>query len=663
MKPIKTTYKNHLHYGEMVYNINMHKDYLGGKMYKRLDYTITSVLVLTTLVAGALASSVRVGAEDITDVTDTASVTVPASCSMTATIESEHSASIPNGIYSGSSDYFPNGIGKTKIATFCNDNNGYAIYAIGFTGDKYDGEDHTKLIGAASGQKISTNTTTSGDTSSWAMKLIKETDDTKSYNPTALTIENGYDDYNVIPNTYTKVANYTSTTDATLGSVLSTTYAAYISPTQVADTYTGKVKYTLVHPHTEVPAAPQTTTTGKIQYYANVSDAVGTMNTQNVSSSVTLLPSNFSRTGYGFAGWSDKFDYATNPEAKFYGPMETITLNTADYTGTNPGLSLYAVWVKSQGNLQDATKTASICNSLTPAPIDGTANLSSVSALTDQRDNNTYAIAKLADGKCWMIENMRLDNTNSDNSTGALAQGYATNATYGNFAGLANPETPWTTSSSYTTANSLYSTDGADNTTNIGTTNAAYRFPRYNNQNTSDRASAPATGANTYSYGNYYTWAAAIADLNNYTSNNASVTSTSICPSGWHLPTGGQTTVNTTADFYTLGKSIMKDSSGNSIEPDQNASGGYGYYGNSVTNTASKTATAAIRSYPNNFLYSGYVYSGSVTDRGSGGGYWSSTANGSYYAYSLYLGSSNVDPGTFSIYKYYGRTIRCLMGS
>ena len=79
MKPIKTTYKNHLHYGGMVYNINMHKDYLGGKMYKRLDYTITSVLVLTTLVAGALASSVRVGAEEITDVTDTGSVTVPGS--------------------------------------------------------------------------------------------------------------------------------------------------------------------------------------------------------------------------------------------------------------------------------------------------------------------------------------------------------------------------------------------------------------------------------------------------------------------------------------------------------------------------------------------------------------------------------------------------------
>ena len=311
--------------------------------------------------------------------------------------------------------------------------------------------------------------------------------------------------------------------------------------------------------------------------------------------------------------------------------------------------------------MQDSAKVASVCSSLTQAGPSVTPTLASVSALTDSRDNNTYAIAKLADGKCWMIENMRLDNTNSDNSTGALAQGYATNATYGNFAGLANPESPW--ANNITAANSLYSTDGADDTINIGTSNASYRFPRYNNQNTSDRASAPATGANTYSYGNYYTWAAAIADLNNYTSNNASVANTSICPSGWRLPTGGQTTVNTTADFYTLGKSIMKDSGGNSIEPDQNASGGYGYYGNSVINTAGKTATAAIRSYPNNFLYSGRVYSGSVNIRGSSGCYWSSTANNSNVAYGLYLSSTNVSPGTGSLNKYYGRAIRCLASS
>ena len=612
----------------------------------KTELIIAGSMIAVTLISVAVLSSVRVNAD--TDAVDEVSITVPSACTMSGNIAigNEHTASITPNTYQ-------NNIGKTTITAFCNDAGGYAIYAIGYTGDQYTGDDHTKLIGTNTNQKISTGTAKTGN-SQWAMRI---TPVTGTYAP---TIENNYDseDYHIVPDTYEKVATYGNTTDAEggTGSSIETTYAAYISGTQAADTYTGKVKYTLVHPSTTpAPTTPQSTESGKIRYFANVSDYQGTMADQNIASEVTLLPSNFSRTGYGFAGWSDKFDYATNPEAKFYGPMETITLNTADYTGTNPGLSLYAVWVKSQGNLQDSAKVASVCNSLTPAPIDGTANLASVSALTDQRDNNTYAIAKLTDGKCWMIENMRLDNTNSDNSTGALAQGYATNATYGNFAGLANPESPWANNS--TTANSLYSTDGADNTTNIGSTNAGFRFPRYNNQNTASRASSPATSANTYSYGNYYTWAAAIADLNNYTSNNASVTNTSICPTGWHLPIGGDKNNATNSEFWTLGVATM------GAEPANTSSQTYPYYLSSETNSAGKTATLAFRSYPNNFLYSGYVGYGSVSARGSGGYYWSSTAFTYNNAYGLYLVSSNVYPGTSGYYKYVGRTIRCLMGS
>lgn len=64
-------------------------------------------------------------------------------------------------------------------------------------------------------------------------------------------------------------------------------------------------------------------------------------------------------------------------------------------------------------------------NALIQASTDGTANLSSVSALTDQRDDQTYAIAKLADGNCWMIENLRLDTEATRGATNeALAQGY-----------------------------------------------------------------------------------------------------------------------------------------------------------------------------------------------------------------------------------------------
>ena len=90
---------------------------------------------------------------------------------------------------------------------------------------------------------------------------------------------------------------------------------------------------------------------------------------------------------------------------------------------------------------------------------------------------------------------------------------------------------------------------------------------------------------------------------------------------------------------------------------------GSAYYSSSTTNSAGKTATAAFRSFPNNFLYSGYVYYDYVGYRSSGGGYWSSTANGYQSAYSLYLSRSNVYPGTISYEKSFGRTIRCLMGS
>ena len=624
----------------------MKKEYKKGVTSNKLDITVTGALLLTTIITGALASSVRVGAEDITDVTDTASVTVPASCSMTATVESEHSASIPNGIYSGSSDYFPNGIGKTKIATFCNDNNGYAIYAIGFTGDKYDGEDHTKLIGAASGQKITTGTATSGNDSKWAMKLIKETDDTKSYNPTALTIENGYDDYNVIPDTYTKVANYTSTTDQTLGSVLSTTYAAYISPTQVADTYTGKVKYTLVHPHTEAPAAPQTAATGKIQYFANVSDYQGTMADQNVAASVTLRPSNFSRTGYGFAGWSDKFDYATNPEAKFYGPNEIIRLNTADYTGTNPGLSLYAVWVKSQGSLQDSAKVASVCSGLTQAGPSVTPTLASVSALTDQRDNNTYAIAKLADGKCWMIENLRLADKDSSNNDIELS---STNTN--------NPSLPLTNiydATNPTTSNHLSASTNPTSTAWCNNYNTAcFDQSMLYTGNTTERGTTPATDANTYSYGNYYNWYSATAGNGKYANGYGYTAPGDICPSGWKLPLG-----NTSTGNIEQGESDAA-----------NRVGGFSYLDRKMGGTGQSQSTAADslrwRKYPVNFLYSGYVYSGSVSFRGSDGFYWSSTADSIYNggAYILNLGSSNVCPDIDSSSNDYGRTIRCLVGS
>ena len=636
------------------------------------------VLVAMTFMSGVVLLSCNTMADE--SVVTTTSITVPIACTMQGT-GTTHAATLSPNTYSGASgSTYENGIGKTTLTAICNDDNGFSIYAIGYTGNSYDSENHTKLVGTNTGGTISTKAYASGDTTSnWSMKLTKVTDTSESYNPQNLTISTGYDDWIAVPASFTKVAQYkantgSSTTDMTLGVKLETTYAAYVSANQPADTYIGQVKYTMVHPYNEEPAQPRQATAGCINYFANASSAVGSMGCQPASDgqTKTLLASNYSRTGYGFAGWSDKFDYATNIEAHFYGPQEDITVPTGT---TANGLSLYAVWVKSEGNLQDTSKVSSICSGLTTAPTDGTANLASVSALTDQRDNETYAIAKLADGKCWMIENLRLESINSDNSTGALAQGYGTSTTYGNFSGLADSETSDKFDSTYV-ANSLYSNDGSNDTINIGTSNyPAYRMPRYNNTNTSVRASSPTANSGAmYSYGNYYTWHAAIADLTYNGTNNSSVTNTSLCPSGWHLPTGGgayasddTTGVNITGnistyrEFYNLGYKIMDEvTTAYEDTPNDHKS----YYSSNTVNTVGDSADKAFRKYPNNFVYSGSVYGGSsVAYRGSYGYYWSSTAQSFGYAYFLYLYSSHVSPGTSTTFKTYGRSIRCLVPS
>ena len=419
-----------------------------GHLYTNQLFTATMIAV--TAITGTILSSTKINADN-TDVVDQVNITVPSSCTMSGIISSgnEHTANINPNTYQAN-------IGETTITTYCNDNGGYAIYAIGFTGDQYTGDDHTKLIGANTNQKISTGTAQSGNSSQWAMRI---TPVNGTYAP---TIENDFDsaDYHVVPDTYTKVATYGNTTDAEggTGSSIETTYSAYISGTQPADTYTGKVKYTMVHPASEIPPQPQTTQSGKICYYPNGTKVEGTMGCQTISASATsatLLASNYSREGYGFAGWNTEFDYS----GIFYGPNETISFTAGQYTGTNSGLSLYAVWVKSEGSLQDPSKVPELCGtgtgSLTTAPIDGTANLSSVSALTDERDNDTYAIAKLADGKCWMIENLRLDNTpeltstNTNNPSLPLTNNYAESTTSNHLSSSTDPTTTaWCTDQS-----------------------------------------------------------------------------------------------------------------------------------------------------------------------------------------------------------------------
>ena len=156
-----------------------------------------------------------------------------------------------------------------------------------------------------------------------------------------------------------------------------------------------------------------------------------------------------------------------------------------------------------------------------------------------------------------------------------------------------------------------------------------------------------------YSYGNYYTWVAAIADTTDYTANNQSVTSTSICPTGWHLPKGGNKSNEANNDFWAL---VVTGINGGT-NPANYDSGTTPYY---TGTPEGLDVSYALRAYPNNFVYSGGVFGGSVGNRGSFGYYWSSTSNSGNYAYYLTLSSSNVFPGTSNFSKYGGWAIRCV---
>ena len=588
-----------------------------------------ALLVLFVLFAG-LVFAHSVFADDVIDVVN---VTVPVSCSMSEAVSgnTEHTATIRNNEYESD-------IGLTNIKVFCNDKDGYSVYAIGYSEDTYG---NTEMVyqgnATPAPSNIVTGTATSGNTSNWAMKLSAVEG---TYAPTIL---NGFGSYRTVPSTYTQVATFAAQTDNTIGSTIQSTYAIFVSPTQQAGTYQGKVRYTLVHPNSEVPPTPQATEAGKICYYPNGSNVEGTMGCQTIPesgttdgvspTSATLLASNFSRAGYGFAGWSKTFDYSDS--TGFLGPQEYIEFTEGAYSGNNSGLSLYAHWVESAGSLQGWT-----CPNNTTMPV------GAVTALTDLRDNETYAVAKLADGNCWMVENLRLENTAEHNSDGALAQGYGTSATYGNFGGLANAES--TGISVNYSANSLYSYDGSNDTISIGPDSyPAYRMPRYNNWNnqsaSENRPQEPTTtdavnnttNAGMYSYGNYYTWAAVIADTAPHASSDTSVSNTSLCPEGWHIPSGGES-----GEF-----SILL---------------GFIYSSSQISGSDTFAVNREFRKFPNNYLYSGFYYEASAMRRGSGSIYWSSTTKDELHSYHLVVAEDNFSAGLAYSVKVAGASIRCL---
>ena len=601
---------------------------------------ILGCLTFSASLVSCLAFSSSASATDPSS-SATATVHVSEACSLTSTVITPHTDNMGNGTYTDS-------LGSTKFTVKCNDASGFALYAIGYSGDEYGA---TSMLGDNE-LSIPTGTDASAGntTSHWSMKISK---DTTSYLPNSLTIENSFNSQHLIPSTYTKIASFPSSTDGTngTGSSILATYGVRISGTQAAGTYIGKVKYTLVHPNmvddSNKPVYPLTEDdcpAGYVCYAPNTSDIEGSMASisnetiaasdkagkisvgQSVSATPTLIAPNYKRSGYGFAGWSTEYNYTSTSASPIYGPNQTITVDLSD-----SGLILYPVWVASTGNLQNWNG----CSSLTAATYNTsnhtiTADLSSVTALTDTRDGNVYAVARLADGLCWMIENLRLDDStiltvnntnnplhNTNNTVTLNANGTITTHLAASSSG--------TWCSDYNAA-CIDQTMLNTNNTRLSDSNLA---PSYS---TNDAASE------WYGYGNYYNWYSATAGNGAYSKTTGNVDG-DLCPTGWHLPYGGSGTGT---------------SGGNTV-------GGFYYLNTQMSNNTSTQGSKDWHTYPNNFVYSGDWYGSQAGVRGSYGYYWSSSARSSNYAYNLLFTSGNVYPGTNYSNKYFGFSVRCVI--
>ena len=292
------------------------------KLNEKILASFSFFLTFLTVFAGFCLASTTVSAEETLQ--DNVDISVPVSCNLNSSVDVAHTAIVNAG--TSVSD-----IGTTNFTVFCNDASGFALYAIGYTNE--DDGDNT-LVGQTTSNIINTGQATSGNTSAWAMKMIKVTDG--SYQPNNLTITNNFNNYKEVPDTYTKVAEYTSSTDTTLGSKLQSTYRAFMSTFQDADTYNGKVKYTLVHPHNVNTEALRNAIT--VVFDANGSTFPNGQTTNTVKYSRVCAPAGYgyvANTPYATVGTSNlNSDGTPKPASPSYTDSEdifqTITVPNAD---------------------------------------------------------------------------------------------------------------------------------------------------------------------------------------------------------------------------------------------------------------------------------------------------------------------------------------------
>ena len=552
--------------------------------------------------------SIPVGMQAFADysTTTTAAVRVASVCYMGATITSAHTATLLNGTYSANTEEYSGGIGKTAIRTNCNDATGYAIYAIGYTGNSYTGSNHTKLVGAGTNNVINTGVYNPSSTtdSLWSMKVNNVSGGT--------TIENGYNNYSAVPAIFIKVASYGSATSSDSGNIIETTYAAYIGLDQVADTYTGQVKYVLVHPNNYIAG------TYSIAYNANGGSGTMTGDTGIYNfEPYALKASTFTPpTGGTFLGWctTNTSQFSCNDGTSYAAGEAVASLGSA-----GDMVNLYAYW-----RIDQPMQNFSCQNS--GLSVGGT------KYLYDTRDNNVYLVGKLADGKCWMLDNLALDPTTA-NLTASNTN--ATEAAITNFKTGGNPggNAGWTTQAV------VNKTSGWNN----DSPNNAYEYP-YVNVNFKNNTTTKFGTAGSGKIGVYYNYCAATVGTYCYASGAGkdipgTITDApiDICPANWRMPTGGSS-----GEYQSLCTTLKGSACSNEMD-------------------MAGTDTNSLQ-YNLDLPLSGLFWNSSQNYVAGNGYWWSSTRYSGNYMYSLLVHPSQVWSMDIN-HRYYGFHLRCLANS
>ena len=316
--------------------------------------------------------------------------------------------------------------------------------------------------------------------------------------------------------------------------------------------------------------------------------------------------------------------YAGSTAVKFkIGAKSATTQAAGTYTGT---VNFYAVTnPKPIITIETATTMQGVeaCPESVP--------LEQIYTLKDSRDNTEYHTARLADGNCWLLDNLALDLTNStvlnamnENNThasnttlGYLKNGGGTASDQYAITGVVN----WTDSPTYASRYSY--SDPLVNLTNKDVIPTSY-------YGTDDPMKNAVTAGN-WKVGGYYNYCAASAGSYCYGNGTSAGTSSGnatedICPKGWRMPTG-----STSGEYQAL-------------------------YNNASYNTYANYRSAL------HLPLSGYFRSGSAGDQGSDGYWWSSTKLSDSNMRGLSANTGNIMPA-YNDTRNYGYSVRCVLGS